>query len=299
VGSEARGPRAAPPRAARSGLRARRWRQAALRVLAGTLYTEENEIDQCLSSIRGQAGIEHEHFLIEGLPKGEAHRRLYGSFMARATEFDLFVKVDADMVLVSDSVFRRAHQRMAASPHVLDLCIAVSDFLSRRLILGMHCFRSSVTWPAIGEVATADERLFTDRCPVEKIARLNDYRELAPAALHCPDPSPFQSFHYGLHRGAKLLVVRSGRAPGTGARRGHALNREATWRAFLETGDRRRGWACMGYELALGGELGASEVDFGNVHAREVWSRYEHFEAAELEALVRNLRAENDAAVTD
>jgi hypothetical protein len=217
--------------------------------------------------------------------------------MARAAEFDLFVKVDADMVLLSDTLFRRMYERMVAAPHVLDLCIAVSDFFSRRLILGLHGYRSSVTWPPADDGATPDARLFTDQRPVPRSARLNDYRELAPAALHCPDPSPFQSFHYGLHRGAKLLAVRTGRAPGEGARGGHAINREATWRAFLETRDLRRGWACLGYELAMAGELGVLEVDYASERAQRVWSRYESLERSGLEELVRALRVENGATL--
>jgi hypothetical protein len=266
-----------------------------VRILAGTLYTQENEIEQCLRSIRMQVDVDCEHFLIEGLPKSEAHRRLYGTFMARAADFDLFVKVDADMVLLSDTLFRRMYERMAATPHLLDLCIAVSDFFSRRLIMGLHAYRSSVTWQPADEGATPDARLFTDQCPVPKSARLNDYHELAPAALHCPDPSPFQSLHYGLHRGAKLLAVRTGRAPGQGARRAHAINREAAWRAFLETGDLRRGFACLGYELAIRGEVSAREVDFGNQRARMVWSRYDDLDRRGLEELVGALRAENEA----
>jgi hypothetical protein len=268
-----------------------------MRVLAGTLYTQENEIEQCLRSIRGQVGVDCEHFLIEGLPKSEAHRRLYGAFMERAAEFDLFVKVDADMVLLSDTLFQRMGQRMSAAPQVLDLCIAVSDFFSRRLIMGLHGYRSSVTWPPTDEGAAPDARLFTDQCPVPKSARLNDRRELAPAALHCPDPSPFQSFHYGLHRGAKLLAVRRRRSPGEGARRAHAVNREAAWHAFLETGDLRRGWACLGYELAVAGELGVRDVDFGSERAREVWSRHESLERGVLETLVRALRAANETTL--
>jgi hypothetical protein len=266
-----------------------------LRILAGTLYAEENEIEQCLRSIRGQVGVECEHFLIEGLPKGEAHRRLYGTFMERAAEFDLFVKVDADMVLVSDSIFRRMYERMVAEPSVLDLCVAVHDFFSLRLIMGLHGYRSSVTWPTPDETGAPSERLFTDRSPVPKSARLNDRRDLAPAARHCPDPSPFQSFHYGLHRGAKLLAMRSALSMSKAARRGHAVNREATWRAFLGTGDRRRGWACLGYELALGGEIDSSEVDVGSARARRVWSRYEDLDTDRLKDLVAGLRAENDA----
>ena len=51
---------------------------------------------------------------------------------------------------------------------------------------------------------------------------------------------------------------------------------------------------CLGYELAIGGELGTGEVDFKSESTRRIWSRYESLERGELERLVSGLRLENE-----
>ena len=216
-----------------------------VRFLVGTLHTEENEVEECLDSIRRQRGVDFEQIFIEGLPKREAHERLYGTFMRRASEFDFFIKVDADMVLLSHTLFADVASRFEGHT-ALGMKIAVWDFFADGLIIGLHAYRSSVRW-------AARERLFTDVDPVPRSAIVVDRDDLAPAAIHCKDPSPYQCFHYGLHRGVKLSEVLAGTAPEPHRRQGHGRNREATWMRFLESGDVRRGWASLGYELALRG----------------------------------------------
>lgn len=230
-----------------------------MRLLVGTMHTCEQELEACVAAIRAQKGVQFEHFVIEGESHLKSHRLLYGTFMERASHFDIFLKVDADMVIPSSSLFLNISERFTARPHLQWLMIAVQDFFPNRLVRGMHAYRSSVKWPI------KDEKVFVDECPISGDEFEEDYRILAPAALHCPTPSHFQAFHYGLIRGVKVRAGLSKRW----------LNRECygliedTWTHTKATADRRLVLASLGAELALAGIFGPDHLD----HACPLTSR--------------------------
>jgi hypothetical protein len=78
-----------------------------MRILAGTLYTIENEFEDCCRSIRNQTYKNYDHLVIRNLPKKEAHNNLYQAFVDEADRYDLLVKIDADMVLCDENLFER------------------------------------------------------------------------------------------------------------------------------------------------------------------------------------------------
>jgi hypothetical protein len=176
-----------------------------MRLLVGTLYSAENEFAACCDSIRAQTHDNFEHVVIRDLPKREAHHALYGLFMSKADEYDLLVKIDADMVLVQRDFFRKVVARFTADRELDLLLVAVHDYFTDGLVTGVNIFRNTVRWN-LGE-----EDLFTDRIHVEGTVRKaeKDLHDLAPAAWHCPDSGEFQAFHYGFHRGMK--AVRGGK----------------------------------------------------------------------------------------
>src|SRR5690606_1186251 len=105
-------------------------------------------------------------------------------------------KVDADMVLQDRDLFQKLVARFDSDPELDLLLIAVHDFPADRLVTGLNVFRNSVQWQ-LGE-----EALFTDRTYLAHSVRkkVKDATDLAPAAIHCANPSPFQAYHYGFHR---------------------------------------------------------------------------------------------------
>ncbi len=173
-----------------------------MKLLVGTLYTIENEFEACCDSIRKQSYRDFDHLVLKDLSKQEAHETLYGTFMEKADEYDLLVKVDADMVIEDRELFRKIVERFTSDARLDLLLIAVHDFFTDELLIGLNVFRNTVRWQ-LGE-----EALFTDMTHVAGSIRKTekDYTELAPAALHCADPSPFQAYHYGFHRGVKAAV---------------------------------------------------------------------------------------------
>jgi len=254
-----------------------------MRILVGTLYTIENEFDECVAAIQSQTYRNFEHVVIKGLPNKEAHDTLYGSFMDRADEFDLMIKVDADMVIQSERLFSRIVQRFREENWLELLTIAVHDFFSDRLINGMHTYRNSVKWEVAPDVVFVD----MSACTVPRERSVYDVRELAPAAIHCKNPSPFQSFHFGIHKGVKVVAARR-----QGSRRQlryHCDNIERTWEHFLRRGDPRLGFASIGAALALRGHFGPEDLDYSNPYASSVFERYRGLDSEELRGMAAQL----------
>jgi len=172
-----------------------------MRILVGTLYTIENEYEDCVNSIRDQTYKNYEHLVIRNLPKKEAHDTLYQTFMDNSGTYDILIKIDADMVLCRDDLFERIVERFTGDPELDLLLIAVHDFFTDDLLLGMNIFRNTVQWNK------NKDDLITDRIydPGTIRKKEKDYHELAPAAIHCPNPGPYQAFHFGFHRGMKAV----------------------------------------------------------------------------------------------
>lgn len=253
-----------------------------MKILVGTLYTIENEFEQCLAGIRQQTYTNFENFVLKDLPNKEAHERLYQTFMEGADEFDLFMKVDADMVIENKHLFARIVDKFNMTAWVKDLIIAVHDFFSDQLIWGMHTYRNTVRW------SRNEEHLFVDDYPGKDDEVILDDSELAPAAVHCKDPSPFQSFHYGVHRGLK--VIQPGRAElHVQASRDHWENLQKTWLNFLRTNDRRIAFATLGAELVFKGGIQPHHLDYANPYLRNLFRRYERLSPAQLKQKIRRI----------
>ncbi len=260
-----------------------------MRILVGTLYTIENEFDDCVAAINRQTHHGFEHFIVRGLPNKAAHDKLYRHFMSRAEDFDLFIKVDADMVLADDRFFEYVVTRFNEEAYdtVEALIVSVHDWFSNRLIEGLHVYRSRVRW------RLHDERVFVDRASVDPRCIRYDRDDLAPAAYHSPDPTDFQAFHFGVHKGVKVRAAVRGSRMGTA--RFHMDNIEQTWRHFLEAGDRRLGWASLGAELALRGRFEPDHVDYHDPYTRQVMDRYAGHDSAALRGLVARWRRRSGA----
>lgn len=251
-----------------------------MRIFVGTLKTIENEFEECRVAIRRQSHRDFEHFVFEGLPNKQAHDILYRSFMERADEFDLLVKVDADMVIEDRHLFAKIVRRFEENPTLKDLEIAVHDFFSDRLVWGMHAYRNTVEW------SVSEENLFVDACPVAPHEHVHDATDLAPAAVHCKNPTPFQAFHFGVQRALK--VTQPGRTRKDPAHvRYHWSVMERTRKRFLETRDPRRGFAVLGAKLGYQGRFLPSHLDYSDPYLRE---RFEEYADLDAEGLLGALR---------
>ncbi len=151
-----------------------------MRILVGTLYSGENEFEECQAAIHSQIGVDFEQLIIENKPELEAHRLLFTSFLERAAEFDLLVKVDADTVLGSPELFGRISDRFEAEPTLEVLSIGLQDFFTGKLINGLQTYRNTTRWNL------EKDTVFPD-IPLLDLNRYHyDVSELAPAGMHSP-----------------------------------------------------------------------------------------------------------------
>lgn len=229
-----------------------------------------------------QKRVQVDQFIIKNLPNKEAHETLYRSFMEKASEYDLFIKVDADMVIEKEFLFRDIAHRFSNDKDLQHLCIAVHDYFSDRLIYGMHAYRSSYRWgPRMDEV-------LTDISKTSKVICRHDKSELAPACLHCPNPSDFQSYHFGLHKAAKVLhclkIQRDWHASE------HLGNLELLWKHFKRAKDRRLALAALGGEVALKKRYGAEEINYTNERVSEEAKLYCKLSNSQLTRKIKILR---------
>src|SRR5579862_5808505 len=98
------------------------------RILVGMLAAGENEREQAIASLRAQTFKNYELFVIENLPNKQAHETLYARFMSSADRFDIFFKLDADMVLTRSTVLEEVANFFAGNPDVELLFFELIDW---------------------------------------------------------------------------------------------------------------------------------------------------------------------------
>lgn len=225
-----------------------------MRVLIGTLYSGENEFEQSKRSLRRQIHANWEQVVFKHLPNREAHDRLYRTFMERADDFDLFVKLDADMVFRSKRSLRTLVNLFKSQPELDHALLAVRDWASDTLIMGLHAYSSRAVW------TPSDEELFVDHSPSVPGKRLTTTEAPAPLVDHSPDPSPFQAFRFGVHRALKV-VQRDRPLLDLFRSRMQWTLLGNVWRRFTETRHRRLGLIMVGAEKVLSGDVTRAAYD--------------------------------------
>lgn len=252
-----------------------------MRILVITLVTIEREFEECIESIKRQSYRDYHHIVFRDLPSPDADRTLYGTFMERAGEFDLFIRVDADMVIESENLFAWVVERMMARPSVEMLTIAIHDYFTDRLISGLHAYRNTVRF-------AVDDPIQPDRPLVPRSHRLVERSDLGYQIRHCKNPSDLQALHYGIHRGVKLLEWMRRRD----ARRiyWYSWMIRQTWRNFLRRRDRRLALAVLGAELGLRGAFTVEHLSHGSELPKGVLMAVDGLDETALEKVIRRLQ---------
>lgn len=249
------------------------------KILVGTLYSGENEYEECLAAINNQTYKDFDHIVIKDLPELEAHNKLYKTFIEHADTYELLVKVDADMVICSPNLFAEIIKVMMDRPDIDVYSIAVQDFFSGILINGLNTYRNTVQWDF------QRNTIFVDIPEVTREKTFYDQEELAPAAIHCKNPSKIQAFRYGLHRGLKSIQ----RIHSTT----HWAFLEKTWKNFLKSKDLRIGLAVLGAELVYMGEFNREDVDYTNPKITKFLEHYKDLNSNEIRREIIKLRIRN------
>lgn len=166
------------------------------RVWIGTLSCGEAEHDMCLAAIKAQKNVVITHCMIENLPELEAHNALYNEWNAAKKNHDIFVKVDADTVLINDTIVSRMCDKFFAN-NLDAMQIYLLDYFTDGFIAGLNAYSPSL------EFKTTNNKLYPDRNMTSKYKNPmfgDQLLDLAPAGKHCMYPHKLQAFHYGLHR---------------------------------------------------------------------------------------------------
>ena len=220
-----------------------------------------------------------EQQIISGLPNQAAHNQLYRTIAERAGSFDLFLKLDADMTFRSDTALEDAVRAVASHPEIQHFAFKVWDCFTETETLGVHLFRSGVTWGRI------TDDLFVDPDP-PGATRLVWEGPPAPFVNHGEYVSDFECFSFGVHKFLKA-AQRGRHASETGAHRLHKYYRHMHNCArirdlYRTTGARRHRLALMGMMWAMQHDTLASYGDktelqrLFDAHIRggdEMWSR--------------------------
>jgi hypothetical protein len=169
-------------------------------VFIGTLYVNEGDFEQCSSMIKRQTNCSIEHQVISGLRERDAHNALWHSWNERKSNFDLFVKVDADTILASEHTISDIWQVFSSNPRITGVQSPLYDYMTMTLINGLNAFSPRVVFNE------SIDNLFCDRVDTGHDICIKSWgvpQQLIPAGYHCYHASPVQAFHFGLHRALK------------------------------------------------------------------------------------------------
>lgn len=173
-----------------------------MKFLVGTLKTIEQEFEMCCEAIKSQEYSNYDHLVIKNMRKAEAHDKLYGIFQNSSDQYDLLIKIDADMVIDDVNLFNKVVEEFLKNERLDHLVIPVYDHFIKKNIDGVNVYRNRVKW------RPNEDNYYTDRGQVDNT--MMDYKRWTanrsmPIIHHCPNPSSFQSFHYGIHRAIKAF----------------------------------------------------------------------------------------------
>lgn len=261
--------------AVRSSRRCRVKTGATPRIFVCTLYSGENEFEECLASLQKQAYTNWEHKIIDHLPNKEAHDTLYREFMTQNSDFDLFLKLDADMVFRHDDALSRLVEIFEANPMLDHLETGVYDWFTDGIIMGLHTYSKRAIWHK------SDEALFVDPFPIIPGIRKRIRHSPAPLVNHAPNPSPYQAFYFGVHRALK--AVQPGRKffdfP---AARHQWFNLKQVWKHFVKIRDVRLGLAVIGASMVFEKRISRPQDKYDNNKLIDAFESVKSMEADEL-----------------
>jgi hypothetical protein len=241
-------------------------------ILVGILYCGEHEFNDCINALNRQIYKNWKHVTFRFLANKIAHDTLYRFFMDNAKNFDLMIKLDADMVFSKVNALNILVDLFSQNPTLDHAEIALHDWYSDSIIMGLHAFSNRVRWK-VGK-----EDLFVDGNPTIPGKKIFLWNDPAPLASHCPNPSPFQAFHFGVHRASKL--VQNGKDSINWYQALFQYNLlKKVWNHFLKTTDRRLGFVLIGADLVFKTKLMTLNYDYSNPELLSIFKRYQNLKS--------------------
>ena len=226
-----------------------------VKVMVGTLFSGENEFEECRKSIQKQSYVNFEHKIISFQPKKRAHSQLFGDFFR--SDAQLLLKVDADMVILDPHFIAKLVEIHLSNPGVDIWQFAILDFYTGAEIQGINLYTQRLVWSE-----DRQDDLFTDRTQSPSERRRVVWPNFITSVLHSPNPSEFQAFHFGVHRGLKFFT--SARLGQMDKSKEQLMYLERCFKHFTIRRERRLLYACLGAEMAVRGHFDIEHIDYTN-----------------------------------
>ncbi len=253
-----------------------------LKVLAGTMFAGENELEQCKRSVERQSHPKIETIFIEGLSEKDATAELMRRF--RESDADLLLKLDADMVLVDEDFVADVSDTFSANEDLVVLNMALLDFFSGDLMQGINAYRRGFEWDN-----RKQDALFTDRMSGADGHRWVTWTTFANSVLHCPNPSEFQAFHFGFHRGMKVVQLDRD-AVDLSAATEQFMYLAKTREHYALRRDRRLAFALLGFEIALTEPIGLENISYSDPTMKRRFVPFQSLSLQELDEEIEKRR---------
>lgn len=214
------------------------------KVLVLTLYAGENEFEECLNSLKTQTYKNWDHIIIKNLPNKEAHDKLYKTIMENKNSYDIFIKLDADMLFINENKLEEMINFYKVQKNTDQIIFSIKDWYSELDILGINMFSSRVKW----EINS--DNLFVDHNPIIPGKKMILWYKPAPVAFHSPNPSYEEAFLFGYHRGLKIKQ-RHRNIKNSKTAKYHLNLLENTFSSLKKNYDKRKALALLGANYAF------------------------------------------------
>jgi len=170
-------------------------------VFVGTMHTQEGDFLKSMQQIQAQEGVIVTHFIVSGMKEKAAHNALWHAWKDQRENHELFVKIDADTVLMEKNTLAEIVKLFRDNPRVTGLQAPLHDYMTDDHINGLNVFSPKVTFNDTQDELYCDRQVDTDHDIVLRGTSLP--QSLVPAGLHCHHANECQAFHYGVHRSLK------------------------------------------------------------------------------------------------
>lgn len=198
-------------------------------VLVCTLECGEADFVASKRSIEAQTGVNLRHIVFSNLPEAQAHNSLWQVFRNASfgTEYSMFMKVDADTVLLHDRIIIDTYEMFNADKNVTSVQAPLHDYFTDCFINGLNSFSPRVKFKE------SCDSLYCDRVDYGHVLQLYERhlpKSLVPSGKHCHHANKRQAFHFGLHRALK----------------GQVKTLNDVKKAWIKHNDDLRAWALLG-----------------------------------------------------
>lgn len=172
-----------------------------MKILIGILKVDEPQFDALITSIKDQLSKGDDTFVLEGYSKHEAHDLLFRRFTALSSDFDIFLKMDADMIIERDDFLSFIRQQFNTHKGLDWLHLHIWDSILGTYISGLNAFSNRVRW------SKNSDNLFTDRKQIAssiQSQRIID-EPTEKWVSHCKNATFEQAYNFGSHRAVKAF----------------------------------------------------------------------------------------------